>query len=82
MLKRILMNILIAIIKIPPFILKIVMFILMFLGPVFPITRDSLNTKKIDKNIQELLKSPWFDELYSSDKFRHLFFANKHVRKN
>ena len=40
-----------------------------------------LNTKKIDANIQRLLKYSWFDELYSNDKFRHLFFANKHVRK-
>lgn len=65
----------------PDVIPKLVTVILMFFGPVFLIMDGGLNTKKIDANIQRLLKNPWFDELYSNEKFRHLFFANKQVRK-
>ncbi|GED21016.1 hypothetical protein KGI01_27570 [Kurthia gibsonii] len=63
-------------------LISIPIFILAILSPVAPIFYFGLNTKKIDANIQRLLKYSWFDELYSTDKFRHLFFANKHVRKN
>lgn len=62
-------------------LISIPIFILAILSPVAPIFYFGLNTKKIDANIQRLLKYSWFDELYSTDKFRHLFFANKHVRK-
>lgn len=62
-------------------LISIPIFILAILSPVAPILDFGLNTKKIDANIQGLLKYSWFDELYSNDKFRHLFFANKHVRK-
>lgn len=62
-------------------LISIPIFILAILSPVAPIFYFGLNTKKIDANIQRLLKYSWFDELYSNDKFRHLFFANKHVRK-
>lgn len=42
---------------------------------------DSLNTKKIDKDIEELRKYKWFNELYEDEKYHRLFFVNKRVRK-
>ncbi len=42
---------------------------------------DSLNTKKIDKHIEELRKYNWFNELYDDEKYHRLFFVNKRVRK-
>jgi hypothetical protein len=42
---------------------------------------DSLNTKKIDKHIEELRKYNWFNELYDNEKYHRLFFVNKRVRK-
>jgi hypothetical protein len=42
---------------------------------------DSLNTKKIDKHIEELRKYNWFNELYNDEKYHRLFFVNKRVRK-
>lgn len=42
---------------------------------------DSLNTKKIDKHIEELRKYEWFKELYNDEKYHRLFFVNKRVRK-
>jgi hypothetical protein len=43
---------------------------------------DSLNTKKIDKNIEELRKYNWFNTLYDDEKYHRLFFVNKRVRKS
>ncbi|MCQ6275950.1 hypothetical protein JMM81_13465 [Bacillus sp. V3B] len=42
---------------------------------------DSLDTKKIDKHIEELRKYKWFNELYSDEKYHRLFFVNRKVRK-
>ena len=42
---------------------------------------NSLNTKKIDKHIEELRKYNWFNELYDHEKYHRLFFVNRHVRK-
>jgi hypothetical protein len=42
---------------------------------------DSLNTKKIDKHIEELRNYNWFNELYEDEKYHRLFFVNKQVRK-
>ena len=41
----------------------------------------SLNTKKIDRHIDELRKYNWFNELYEDEKYHRLFFVNKRVRK-
>lgn len=51
------------------------------LSPVAPTSNFALNTRKIDKHIKFLLKEAWFTELYQSKEYRHLFFANKQVRK-
>jgi hypothetical protein len=42
---------------------------------------NSLNTKKIDKHINELRKYNWFNTLYNDEKYHRLFFVNKRVRK-
>nr|WP_259548608.1 hypothetical protein [Heyndrickxia oleronia] len=42
---------------------------------------DSLNTKKIDKHIDELRKYNCFNELYDDEKYHRLFFVNRRVRK-
>jgi hypothetical protein len=42
---------------------------------------DSLNTKKIDRHIEELRKNNWFKKLYDDEKYHRLFFVNKPVRK-
>ncbi|MFC4323260.1 hypothetical protein [Litchfieldia salsa] len=42
---------------------------------------SSLNTEKIDKNIKQLRKYEWFNGLYESETYRHLFFGNRKVRK-
>ncbi|WP_332697061.1 hypothetical protein [Halalkalibacter lacteus] len=42
---------------------------------------NSLDTKKIDKHIEELRKYKWFNELYSDEKYHRLFWGNRRVRK-
>lgn len=42
---------------------------------------DSLDTRKIDKHIEELKKHKWFREIYSDEKYHRLFFTNRRVRK-
>lgn len=59
--------------------IPVVIFTLM--SPIAPILSFGLNTQKIDANIEKLLTYSWFQQLYSSEHFRHLFFANKNVRK-
>lgn len=40
----------------------------------------TLDTNKIDKNIEKLQHYNWFNEIYHDDKYRKLFFANRNVR--
>lgn len=42
---------------------------------------DSLNTKKIDRNIKKLLECDWFKEIYESNTYHRLFFVNRKVRE-
>lgn len=42
---------------------------------------DSLDTKKIDKHIEELRNYKWFNELYNDEKYHRLFFVNRKVRE-
>lgn len=42
---------------------------------------DSLNTRKIDKNIDELRELEWFNALYESERHRKSFSINYKVRK-
>jgi hypothetical protein len=41
----------------------------------------SLNTAKIDKNIEELRKYKWFTDLYENEKYHRLFLVNRDIRK-
>ncbi|RAZ81268.1 nitrite reductase [Planococcus halotolerans] len=40
----------------------------------------SLNTKKIDSNIEKLKPFAWFMNLYEDERYRRSFFANKKIR--
>lgn len=40
----------------------------------------SLNTKKIDSNIEKLKQFSWFKNLHEDERYRRSFFANKTVR--
>jgi hypothetical protein len=42
---------------------------------------DTLNTKKIDRNIEQLNQHDWFKNIYEDEKYHRLFFVNKHVRR-
>lgn len=41
---------------------------------------DTLNTKKIDRNIEKLLEFDWFSKLYTNETYHRLFFVNKRIR--
>ena len=41
---------------------------------------SSLNTRKIDRNIERLLELEWFKTIYGEEKYHRLFFVNRHVR--
>lgn len=62
-------------------LISIPIIILSLMSPVALSLGGGLNTKKIDANIERLLKQSWFEEIYLGEHFRHLFFANKNVRK-
>lgn len=40
----------------------------------------TLDTKKIDGNIEKLRQLSWFNKLYQDDKFHRLFFTHRKVR--
>ncbi|MFS0603194.1 hypothetical protein [Peribacillus frigoritolerans] len=42
---------------------------------------DTLNTKKIDQNIEKLNQHDWFKNIYEDEKYHRLFFVNKHIRR-
>lgn len=42
---------------------------------------DTLNTKKIDQNIERLNQYDWFKKIYKDQRYHRLFFVNKHVRR-
>ncbi|GGE62044.1 hypothetical protein [Priestia taiwanensis] len=41
---------------------------------------SSLNTRKIDKNIEYLKRYEWFQEMYNDEKYRKLFFTRLKIR--
>ncbi|KPN96320.1 hypothetical protein [Lysinibacillus sp. ZYM-1] len=55
-------------------------FILEILSDAFN-GRTTLHTSKIDHNIERLRQYDWFEQIYRHDRYRRLFFANRHVRK-
>ncbi|MDI7742418.1 nitrite reductase [Lysinibacillus fusiformis] len=42
---------------------------------------SSLDTRKIDQNIERLRKLDWFNDLYESERHHKSFFINLEVRK-
>ena len=50
------------------------------LSGLVPQGNNALDTKKIDKNINYLLRENWFKELYENEKYRHLLYTNRKVR--
>ena len=42
---------------------------------------DSLNTRKIDRNIEMLKNHTWFKEIYEDEKYHRLFFVDRNVRQ-
>ena len=44
-------------------------------------SKRSLNTSKIDKNIEKLRGLEWFNELYENERHHKSFFMNAKVRK-
>lgn len=57
-------------------------FLLELIGNIFLPTglSTTLNTRKIDKNIDTLKEHLWFRNIYDVEKYRRLFFVNRHVR--
>jgi len=41
---------------------------------------DTLNTRKIDRNIERLNQHEWFKKIYEDEKYHRLFFVNRKVR--
>ncbi|MGE7920824.1 hypothetical protein ACQKM9_18080 [Viridibacillus sp. NPDC093762] len=41
----------------------------------------SLNTKKIDQNIELLKQHDWFKNIYEDERYHRLFFVSKKVRR-
>jgi len=44
------------------------------------VNTGGLNTKKIDKNIEQLKQQEWFEKIYEDKEYHRLFYTNKHVR--
>lgn len=40
----------------------------------------SLDTRKIDRNIERLKELEWFNTIYDEEKYHSMFFVNRHVR--
>ena len=43
-------------------------------------SNNPLDTKKIDRHIDQLYGYKWFRKVYEDEKYRRLFFANKRIR--
>lgn len=50
------------------------------LASLIPNGNNSLNTRKIDRNIEILKKYSWFMNIYDDEKYHSLFFGNRKVR--
>ncbi|QOV12242.1 hypothetical protein JNUCC6_05610 [Viridibacillus arvi] len=42
---------------------------------------ETLNTKKIDQNIDQLKQHDWFKNIYEDERYHRLFFVSKKVRR-
>lgn len=51
-----------------------------FLASLIPNGSTSLDTKKIDRNIEMLKNYSWFKDIYDDERYHRLFFVNWKVR--
>jgi hypothetical protein len=60
-----------------------VQFLLEIIGAIIEafLFDKTVNTRKIDKNIEKLKHYNWFNTLYDNHKYHRLFFVNRNVRK-
>ena len=50
------------------------------LSSMLGVSTGSLDTKKIDNNIELLKQQGWFKKIYDDEKYHRLFITNRHVR--
>ncbi|OLS34468.1 hypothetical protein [Bacillus sp. MRMR6] len=55
-------------------------FLFDFLGAFTYGSNTSLDTRKIDKNIELLKQQDWFKRIYEDEKYHRLFFTNRTIR--
>ncbi|KAB2335588.1 hypothetical protein [Bacillus mesophilum] len=51
-----------------------------FLASLIPNGSTSLDTRKIDRNIEMLKNYSWFKDIYDDERYHRLFFVNRKVR--
>lgn len=51
-----------------------------FLSSMLGVSIGTLDTRKIDKNIELLKQQSWFKRIYEDEKYRRLFITNRRVR--
>lgn len=56
-------------------------FILGFLTSGIYGGNNTLDTKKIDNNIETLKNYTWFKDIYSDEQYQRLFYVNRKVRQ-
>ncbi|MBV7504163.1 hypothetical protein KW850_02650 [Bacillus sp. sid0103] len=56
-------------------------YLLDLLGLIATSSTAGLDTRKIDQNIEQLKKHDWFKKIYAQEKYRRLFYVNRHVRR-
>jgi hypothetical protein len=66
----------------PRGVIPILNFIFDFIGELLASSSRSntLNTQKIDRNIDKLKQYEWFKVLYEDERYHRLFFVNRHIR--
>ncbi|MEH7378166.1 MULTISPECIES: hypothetical protein [Bacillaceae] len=55
-------------------------FLLDLLDAMFTGSTTGLDTRRIDRNIEQLKQQDWFKKIYNDEKYRRLFYVNRHVR--
>lgn len=55
-------------------------FFLELLTGIFGLSSETLNTQKIDKNIEKLRSNSWFEQIYQDETYHRLFFVSRKVR--
>lgn len=58
-----------------------IFYLLDLLGLLFSSSNTGLDTRRIDRNIEQLKQHDWFKKIYEDEKYHRLFFVNRHVRR-